>query len=111
MAGLNLNIGSSVVKRETRPLEEISQQLREDGWTQTGSIGERILYFEKSGINITVMKGAMATLVFPSGPIRGRVFGDSGLMFGRASVIGTGRVEGETGAQKRNAERINNAMT
>lgn len=111
MPGLNLNIGTSVVKRESRPTEEVVAQLENDGWEMTGSIGgDRVLYFEKSGINITVMEGPMGTLVFPSGPVRGRLFGNSGLMAGKKSVLGTGRVEGEAGRQARKAKKKANTL-
>lgn len=105
-APLGLNFGSSVVKRETRTLDSVTEQLQADGWVQTGSLGGRVKYFEKTGFNLTAVEGPFGTVVFPSGPLRGRLFGsNSGLQVNREGVIGTGRVEGERGAQKRNSAR------
>lgn len=94
MAGLNLNIGSSVVKREAKPKNEVVSQLTSEGWEITGEIGP-LTYLERSKINITVMKGALGTVIFPSGPIRGRLFGDSGFEFNQESVIGLNATESD----------------
>lgn len=90
MPGLDLNIGSSVMKREAKPIDQVTNQLKRNGWTQTGSLGNKIKYFENSRLSITVVDGPMGTLILPSGPIRGRLFGDSGLMVNQSSVIGAG---------------------
>lgn len=84
------NVGFSVFKREARPYKEVETHLLQEGWMKTGSVGERIHYFESSGINITVIDGMNATLVMPSGPVRGRLFSDSagGLM--SMSTLGMG---------------------
>lgn len=96
MAGLNLNIGMSVMKRETKDIDEVTNQLKRSGWEQTGSLGDRVKYFENSKMSITVIDGPMATLIVPSGPIRGRVFGDSGLMVNQTSVVGLGADTGDS---------------
>lgn len=71
-------------------MEDVVKQLKRNGWEQTGSLGERVLYFENSRIGITVVDGPMGVLVMPSGPIRGRVFGDSGLQINQSTVLGAG---------------------
>lgn len=110
-APLGINVGSSILKRETRTLDSITEQLQADGWVQTGSLGNRVRYFEKTGFNITAVEGPFGTVVVPSGPVRGRLFGsNSGLRANREGVIGTGRVEGERGAQKRNSSRQAESM-
>jgi len=95
MPGLNLNIGTSVFKREVKSMEKVTNQLKRNGWEQTGSLGERVKYFENSRFNVTVIDGPAATVVIPSGPIRGRLFGDSGLMANQTSVIGAGSDTGD----------------
>lgn len=90
MFSTNVNFGSSVLKREAKPMDEVANQLKRNGWEETGSIGSRARQFENSGLSVTVVDGPMATLVIPSGPIRGKVFGSSGLEANQTSVIGAG---------------------
>lgn len=106
---MNLNFGSSVLKREAKPLTDVTNQLKANGWRQTGSLGNRVVYLENSGMNITVIDGPMGTLVVPSGPIRGRVFGDSGLQLNRVSVIGAGSdsSESDDGQSQKARDRVN----
>jgi len=111
MAGPNINIGTSVFKRENRSYTDVLDQFQTDGWNKTGTLGSKATYLEKDGIGITVIDGPMATLVVPSGPIRGRLFGQSGLSIGKKSVLGTGQVNGEAGRQQRNASSMSNQMT
>jgi len=106
MPGLNINFGTSVFKRENRPFSDVVKQFQTDGWSRTGEFGNKLVYLQKDGIGITIANGPMATLVFPSGPIRGRLFGTSGLSVGKKSVLGTGQVNGEAGRQQRNAEKM-----
>lgn len=105
MTGMNLNIGSSVFKRETKTITEVADRLRRNGWQQTGSMGEKILYFENSGMSLTLVDAPMATLIFPSGPIRGRIFGDSGLDINQISVIGAGADTGSNGENQNRQAR------
>lgn len=107
MPGFNLNIGSSVLKRETKPYDEVLSQLRRNGWTQTGSLGDSVRYFENSGFSITVVDGPMATLIMPSGPVRGRVFGNSGLMANQTSVLGMGSDSSEKERENQNKQASN----
>jgi len=87
----NLNIGSSVVKRESSSIGTVENKLLRDGWEKTSSaLSGRVRYFEKSGINITVLQGALGTLVFPSGPFRGTIFGSDAVGIGSVSNIGLG---------------------
>lgn len=88
MAGLNLNFGTSVIKREAKPASRVRASLERDGWTEISEVaGGRIAYYERSNINITVVDGPAGTVIMPSGPIRGRVFGNMEL-FSRDSVLG-----------------------
>ena len=112
MPGLNLNIGTSVMKREAKDIDEVTSQLRRNGWEQTGSLGDRVKYFENSRINITVIEGPMGTVILPSGPIRGRLFGDSGLMANQTSVVGLGADTGDdTTRQEQQARRKADQIT
>lgn len=91
MAKSGFNFGSSVVKRESKPIEAVEERLLGDGWKKTGEIASgRVRYYQKTGINITAVKGPVATLLMPSGPVRGAFFGDSAVGFNRTSVIGAG---------------------
>lgn len=90
MAGLNLNFGSSVFKREAKSKMAVERHLQREGWEKTGDIGDRISYFESSGINITVVDGPMGTVILPSGPVRGTIFGVDNKLFSESSVIGAG---------------------
>lgn len=99
MPGMNINIGSSVFKREAKSMDEVTNILKRNGWSQTGSLGSRVKYFENSGLSVTVVDGPMGTLIIPSGPIRGRMFGNSGLMTNQTSVIGAGA---DSNSQKEN---------
>jgi hypothetical protein len=76
------NIGSSVVRRDSRSLSRVHTELSSNGWVQSGSLGDSIVYMENSGFSLTLVRGAAGTLVFPSGPVRGRLFGSSGLELG-----------------------------
>lgn len=75
MNGFNLNL--STLKRVDRDIEDVVDQFRKDGWTKTGEAGPKnnVLYFQKTGVNLTVYDGPFGVTVFPSGPVRGAVFG------------------------------------
>lgn len=102
MSGLDLNIGSSVLKREAKSADKVKAHLQRSGWNKTGSLADgRISYFQKSGINITVVDGPMGTVVAPSGPIRGKLFG-SGVGINTSSVLGMGK---DTSSNKNKASK------
>lgn len=82
------NLSLSVVKREDRTISEVRSRLSQQGWEETGSLRGRIFYYQNSGINLTVVDGPRAVLIFPSGPLRGRFFTDS--PFGLTSESGLG---------------------
>lgn len=87
----NSNFGGSVIKRESASKEEVVEKFKSDGWKVTGTIGGgKINYLQKSGINITVISGPRGTVVLPSGPIRGRLFGDKAVGLSSVSLIGLG---------------------
>lgn len=91
MAGLNLNIGTSVLKREAKPIEEVDKRLTSAGWKRTASVANgRLRYYSLAGINITALGGPLGTVIMPSGPIRGAAFGDNALNFSTTSAIGAG---------------------
>lgn len=91
MPGESVNIGTSVLKREGKDIDQVSNRLENAGWIRTGSaLNGRIRYFELAGINITAMGGPFGTTIFPSGPIRGRLFGDEAVGVSTTSAIGAG---------------------
>lgn len=90
MKGKNISFGSSIFKREARSLSEVQKLLRTNGWEKTGQISSRVVYMENSGVNITLIEGPLGTVIIPSGPIRGKVFGNVEL-FSETSVIGAGK--------------------
>lgn len=92
----NINIGSSVLKRETAGISKVASKLTSDGWEKTGELGDgRVQYFQKSGINITILSGPAGTLIFPSGPVRGRLLGDDAVGISQVSLIGLGASNSE----------------
>lgn len=109
MAGANINFGLSVFKREARDAAEVIRKLQQDGWNKTGELaGGRVTYWEKSGINITVVDGPVGTTIMPSGPIRGALFGKNVPIFSRTSSIGLGKTqqaEKQTQSQMRGSRR------
>lgn len=82
------NIGSSVVRRDSRSASRVINELQSQGWRRTGSIGDRVTYMESAGFSLTVIDGPAGSVVIPSGPIRGRVFGSSGLEVSSDSLMG-----------------------
>lgn len=108
MLGLNLNIGSSVFKREAKEMETVINQLKRNGWEESGSMGDRVQYLENSQMSVTVINGVSGTLVVPSGPVRGKIFGDSGLDINQVSVIGAGSDSGDgsKGEEQKAANRV-----
>lgn len=74
-----VNIGSSVIRRESRSADDVLDELRANGWSKTDEVHGNIHYLENSGFSLTVIDGPLATTVIPSGPLRGRLFGTSGL--------------------------------
>lgn len=104
-----VNIGTSVIKRENKPADEVIRLLQQRGWSTTGTIGDRVTYLENSGINITIIDGAMGTVIIPSGPIRGRIFGENTGFFSNVSVIGAGsRIDSDMTQPQRETERNDN---
>lgn len=100
MPEMDLNFGGSVVKREARPIDDVVSKFTRDGWEETGRVANgRLVYLEKSGVNITAIEGPVGTVLIPSGPIRGVVFGNVNL-FSRTSVIGAGRKSRSKDKQK-----------
>lgn len=112
MAGMNLNFGFSVFKREAKDMANVERHLSRDGWEKTGEVGERVAYYEKSGINVTVIGGPRGTVIMPSGPIRGTVFGKNNKLFSDTSVIGAGKDTSNDSeeSQIRGSRRSNNPM-
>lgn len=101
MTGFNISL--SVLKRDSREIGEVDQILKNNGWTMTASVGpgDRIRYYEQAGFNITAIGGPSGTVILPSGPLRGRIFGDGVFL---ASSEGT---LGETSTVKNNSESPN----
>lgn len=99
-----MNIGTSIFKRENKDTVEVIDHFESNGWEVTGTLGDRVTYLENSALSITVIDGVAGTLVIPSGPFRGRFFGESGLMMNNSSVIGATASKGE-GDEDINAQR------
>ena len=91
-----MNFGSSVIKREAKDFSTVTTKLERDGWSNTGGMVDRVQYYEKSGINITVLNGPAATLIFPSGPLRGTLHGRDTKLASRTSVMGMGKNSGSS---------------
>lgn len=73
-----INIESSVLKRFDKSASEVRKELKESGFEDTGAVLDgRLAYHENAGVNLTTLDGPFGTLVFPSGPIRGALFGKS----------------------------------
>lgn len=106
-----VSFGGSVLKREARSIERVRKEFSRGGWTRTGSIGERIQYYEKNGINITLIGGPRGTVIIPSGPIRGSIFSDDMKVVSRTSVIGAGKNNQESSGEKRNPQRNTGGAT
>lgn len=93
----DINFGTSVLKREAKSIDDVTRRLRNANWEETSSVlGGRVRYFEKAGINITAVQGAFGTVIMPSGPVRGAVFGDNAVTLNRTSAIGAGKRSGES---------------
>jgi len=111
MTGMNINFGLSVFKREAKPASEVEKKLSRDGWNKTGSVANgRVQYFEKSGINITTVSGPRGTVILPSGPIRGRLFGQ-GVGINMSSVIGAGSKSDNQNKQSQKSNRTNSTRS
>lgn len=109
MAGLNLNLGLSVFKREMSSLDEVQRTLENDGWERKGTMGDRVRVFERSGFSITAIEGPMATIIMPSGPIKGRFFSGDSVGVNRLSVIGASNKDRDKESQKQR-DRDKNEM-
>lgn len=99
-----LNIGTSVLKREMSPISKVESRLLSKGWSKTGSaMGGRLRYYENAGFNITALEGPRGTVIFPSGPIRGVIFGENAVVASQTSAIGTGaKTKADEGKDIRN---------
>lgn len=72
-----IDIGSSVIKRYDAPASQVRAMLAAGGFQETGSaMNGKVKFHQNSGINLTTVDGPLATLVMPSGPVRGSLFGD-----------------------------------
>lgn len=92
----DINLGTSVLKREAKSIEDVAARLRRAGWEETGSVaGGRVRYFEEAGINITAVQGVFGTVIMPSGPVRGAIFGEDAVSLNRTSAIGAGKRQEE----------------
>lgn len=81
---LPIEFSSSVVKRVNMDWDVFVSAVEESGFEQVSSIaGGRILYHENdAGFGVTLVNGPRAKLILPSGPLRGRLFGNTGLSLG-----------------------------
>jgi len=72
-----IEFSGSVVKRTSEDIDTVHAKLVEEGFEPTSHILDgKVHYHEnESGINLTLVETRRGTLVFPSGPVRGNVFG------------------------------------
>lgn len=105
----DINIGGSVFKREARDTDEVLRKLSRDGWNTVSRFGDRMTHLEKSGINITVVSGPAGTIIMPSGPVRGRIFGSEVGLFSKSSSIGLGKKK--SGDSKNPKDTVQNRST
>lgn len=76
------DIELSTVKRTGEDKEVIESELLNNGWEETGSLMDgKVGYYEKSGINITVIDTRRGSAVLPSGPVRGNLLGNNAVDF------------------------------
>lgn len=109
MPDFNINIGLSTIKRESKPKQDVERQLLRNGWEETASLADdRVSYFENSGISVTVVEGPFGTVVVPSGPVRGPIFGKNVQLFSRKSALAMGAGGGSKKDRdnKDNAEQV-----
>lgn len=89
-----IDIGSSVIKRYDAPASQVRAMLAAGGFQETGSaMNGKIKFHQNSGINLTTVDGPLATLVLPSGPVRGSLFGEDAVGIRRRQE-GTSLVSG-----------------
>lgn len=79
-----LEFNSSVAKRVNMDWDVFHEAIERSGFEHVSSVaGGRIHYHEnEAGFSITLIDGPRANLILPSGPFRGRIFGNSGLSLG-----------------------------
>lgn len=107
MVGLNLNLGTSVLKREAKPIEDVDNRLTNAGWNRTASVADgRIRYYALAGVNITAIGGPFGTVIMPSGPVRGAMFGDNALNLSQTSAIGAGKAREEPQQPGPNSDQL-----
>lgn len=106
--GPNVNLSLSVIKREAKPIDQVVNKFERDGWKVTDTLGGgRVVYLEQSGINITAVSGPLGTVIIPSGPVRGLLFGDEVRIISGISGVGMGSQarEGKKPAEQKNPRR------
>lgn len=72
-------IEGSTFERTSKSLDELHNELIEAGFEHTGEVGEgNIVHYHESenGVNLTLVELPRGSALFPSGPIRGTIFGD-----------------------------------
>lgn len=76
------DIELSTVKRTSEDKEVVESELLNEGWEETGSLmNGKVGYYEKSGINITLIDTRRGSVVIPSGPVRGNLLGGDAVDF------------------------------
>ena len=87
MAGPNIEL--SVLKRYNADASDVHDFLEEQGFEhKSDALGGRIHYHEsEGGFGLTLVEGPAGSLVLPSGPIRGSVFGSRSVSLGGESAV------------------------
>jgi len=75
-----------VFKRLSTDFADLHEQFEEAGFKHTGeALNGKVHYHESAGIGITLVEGPLGgTLVFPSGPVRGFIYGENSVRSGDA---------------------------
>jgi len=73
-----IEFSSSTVKRTSKSIDQVHSELTEQGFEHTGdALDGRVHYHEnEGGFNLTIVETRRGTVVIPSGPVRGNLFGD-----------------------------------
>jgi hypothetical protein len=92
------NVDLSVIKRRTESIDRMERRLRAQGFSQTESIlNGKVRYYEnQEGIGLTLIDGPLGTVLTPSGPVRGTLFGERSVGIGIEREVDTPSNSGTT---------------
>lgn len=72
-----MDINLPVIKRTSSPMSDVIDSLEDSGFEQTGQmLGGAVRYYENDfGLGLSIFEAPRSTIITPSGPLRGAVFG------------------------------------